>query len=510
MDRRRFVTSLGAGLTGTGLLAAARAAGEAVPGPVRQVRISTSGPARPFPHYWEAAVGSGRAILALRDSYRRDFHHVHQLTGMQAVRFHGIFHDEVGVYGVDAQQRPVYNFQYVDQIYDGLLELGLRPFVELSFMPQALASGPSTVFWYKGHVAPPKRVSDWTDMVAAYARHCIGRYGAAEVRRWKFEIWNEPNIDFWAGTREQYLDLYKSTALALKAVDRELQVGGPATAQAAWAPEFLDWCARNHAPVDFFSTHIYANDPQKAVFGREAGYSLEQTIPLALEKVRNQVQESPFPHLPVYVTEWNSTYMNDSAINDTAYNASYIAHVIDRCQGLVEGMSFWCGSDVFEEQGVVKEIFYGGYGLFAIHGIAKPSLHAFTLLHRLGHEQLTASGDAVIATRRPNGSLAILLWNLAPRDAQGRPTAGTPVTVQIEIDGGHGQHAAITRVDDQHGSAITAWKAMGSPRYPSREQIEQLRRAGELPSAEHRRLEAGQPITIEIAPHGVALLEVNA
>jgi len=475
----------------------------------RPIQIDARSPVRPFPHYWEASVGSGRAALALRADWREALHQVHRQTGMQAVRFHGIFNDDVGVYGLDPQGRAAYNFQYVDQIYDGLLDLGLRPFVELGFMPKALASGDKSVFWYKGNVTPPRDLHQWTGLVTAFARHCLGRYGATEVRRWKFEVWNEPNLDFWAGTQEQYFEFYRNTALALKAVDAHLQVGGPASAQAAWAPEFLSWCARHHAPVDFFSTHIYANDPQKAVFGRDAHYPLKETIPLALEKVRNQVQASPFPRLPVYITEWNSTYMNDSALNDTAFNASYIAHVIDRCSGLVEGMSIWCASDVFEEQGIVKEIFYGGYGLVGIHGIPKPSFHAFTLLHRLGHERLPAVGDSVIATRRPDDSLAVLVWNLVPRDAEGRPGAGQPLSLHLTIAGSQHQHLSLTRVDDGHGSARTAWQAMGSPQYPSREQIHELRRAGELSAAAHQRIDAGAPITLDLPPNGMALLELR-
>ena len=204
----------------------------------------------PFPHFWEQTFGSGRAILALRDSYRQDLQAVHDITGFQSVRFHGILMDEVGVYDPDRQIKnpglaaqaaddaSVYNFSYVDQIYDGLLAERVRPFVELSFMPRKMASDPAALhaFWYKPNVSPPKDYALWDKMIRAFAQHLIERYGLDEVATWKFEVWNEPNIDFWVGNPRQptYFELYDHTARALKSVSPRLQIGGPATAQAAW------------------------------------------------------------------------------------------------------------------------------------------------------------------------------------------------------------------------------------------------------------------------------------
>src|SRR5690348_5375669 len=164
------------------------------------VVIDLNASSHPFPHFWEKMFGSGRAILALRDDYRRDLRAVRQITGAQYVRFHHILGDEVGVYSEDGSGTPVYNFNYVDQIYDGLLDNGVRPFVELSFMPRALAASQTPhAFWYKPLPNPPKSYDAWAGLVHALTAHLVERYGLDEVSQWYFEVWNEPNIDFWTG-----------------------------------------------------------------------------------------------------------------------------------------------------------------------------------------------------------------------------------------------------------------------------------------------------------------------
>ena len=183
------------------------------------VEVDASAPAHPFPHYWERMFGSGRAILSLRDDYRRDLREVKQATGFDYIRFHAIFDDEVGVYEEDSAGKPIYNFSYVDQIYDGLLEMGVRPFVELSFMPKKLAAQQILhSFWYAPNVSPPKDWNKWADLVSHFAQHLVDRYGIGEVSQWYFEVWNEPNLDFWCGSPKEatYDQLYDTTARALR------------------------------------------------------------------------------------------------------------------------------------------------------------------------------------------------------------------------------------------------------------------------------------------------------
>ena len=277
------------------------------------MEIDAKAPSHPFPHYWERMFGSGRAILSLRDSYRRDLREVKQATGFEYVRFHAIFHDEVGLYDEDASGNPVYNFSYVDQIYDGLLQNGVRPYVELSFMPSKLASQQTLQsFWYHPVISPPKDQSRWGDLITRFAQHLVERYGIDEVSQWYFEVWNEPNIDFWAGDpKEQtYYALYDTTARALKSVNPRLRVGGPSTAQAAWVDRFIRHSVENQIPLDFVSTHVYGNDSAKDVLGTDANVSRTQMVCRAAAKVHDQVKASSRPDLPVIFSEYNASYKN--------------------------------------------------------------------------------------------------------------------------------------------------------------------------------------------------------
>src|SRR5579862_2154025 len=369
--------------------------------PQERVEIDANAPTTAFPHFWEEMFGSGRAILTLRESYRDDVRAVKQVADFKYVRFHAILHDELGVYNEDEHGEPVYNFAYVDQVYDGLLKLGVRPFVEISFMPKKLAFNPDALhpFWYKQNVSPPKSMERWDDLMTHFAQHLVDRYGIDEVAQWYFEVWNEPNIDFWNGIpREQsYFDLYAHTARALKAVSPRLRVGGPATAAAQWVDEFLKYAADNHVPVDFVSSHGYADDTVENLFGTNEDISMDDRVCRAIAKVRKQIQESAMPKLPLFWTEWNVQGENES--RDTAFVGTGLANTIRECDGVVDMMSFWTFSDVFEEGGPIAKPFEGEFGLRAKGGINKPSYYDFALLHQLGEERIANAAANVLVTR---------------------------------------------------------------------------------------------------------------
>src|SRR5271170_7638391 len=261
--------------------------------PSETVSIDAKAPATAFPHFWEKMFGSGRAELAMRDSYLRDLREVKQITGFRYVRFHAILQDELGVYDEDAEGKPIYNFSYVDQIYDGLLANGVKPFVEISFMPKKLALRPQDLhaFWYKQVVSPPKDYAKWDALISAFARHLVERYGIEVVSAWYFEVWNEPNIDFWTGrpAQQTYFELYDHTARALKAVNPKLRVGGPATAQASWVDAMIAHATQNNVPLDFVSTHVYGNDTSKDVFGDDRPIPPHQMVCAAVKKVHERI-----------------------------------------------------------------------------------------------------------------------------------------------------------------------------------------------------------------------------
>jgi xylan 1,4-beta-xylosidase len=324
------------------------------------IAVDASAPAHAFPHFWEQMFGSGRAILALRESYRDDLRTVKQITETKYIRFHAIFHDELGVYDENPQGEPIYNFSYVDQIYDGLLANGVKPFVELSFMPKKLASKEMLqAFWYKPNIAPPKDWNKWESLITQFCKHLVDRYGIDEVSQWYFEVWNEPNIDFWGGDPKQptYWELYDHTARAVKAVNARLRIGGPATAQAAWVDAFIAHCDSEHVPVDFVSTHVYANDKAQDVFGTNEEIPRRDMVCRAVKKVHEQIKASTMPSLPLIWSEFNASYFNEPAVTDTSFMGPWLANTIRQCSGLVDLMSYWTFSDVFEEQGVVKTPF---------------------------------------------------------------------------------------------------------------------------------------------------------
>jgi xylan 1,4-beta-xylosidase len=468
--------------------------------------IDATAASHPFPHFWEKMFGSGRAVLSLRDSYRHDLRTVKQATDFQYVRFHGIFNDEVGVYDVDGQGQPVYNFSYVDQIYDGLLANGVRPFVEISFMPNKLA-GKNILhsFWYRPNISPPKDWTSWNGLIVAFTQHLVDRYGIDEVAQWYFEVWNEPNLDFWAGEPKQpsYWDLYDHTALAVKTVSSRLRVGGPATAQAAWVEAFIRHCTEKNIPVDFASTHVYANDPTEDVFGSPAEVSRDRLVCRAVTKVHNQIKASSVPNLPLIWSEYNASYKNEPEVTDSIYMGAWLADTIRQCDGLVDSMSYWTFSDVFEEQGVVKTPFYGGYGLIAANGIPKPAFNAFTLLHKLGEERIQLDSESAILTRRKDGTLVLAVWNYAPPEQTGSAKA-----VSFHLKGTKATQALIWRVDGDHGDFHAAYEKMGVPRYPTQAQIQDLRRAAELPPPEAYRIRKSD-LTLTLPAHGLALIELK-
>jgi xylan 1,4-beta-xylosidase len=471
------------------------------------VTIDAHAAAMPFPHFWEDMFGSGRANLALRDSYRADLRKVKQITGFRYVRFHGIFDDENGVYSEDAQGNPVYNWSYVDQIYDGLLAEGVKPYVEISFMPKALAASLDYhSFWYKPITSPPKVYAKWDALITAFAQHLIERYGIDEVSTWYFEVWNEPNLDFWAGAPKEstYFELYDHTARALKAVSARIRVGGPATAQAAWVPDMIAHADQNNVPLDFVSTHVYGNDSAQDVFHDDRPIPPHGMVCLAVKKVHEEIEHSTRPQIPLIWSEFNASYMNEQPITDSIYMGPWMAQTISQCDGMVKMMSYWTFSDVFEEQGVVKKPFYGGYGLVAEDGIPKPAFDVFELLHRLGDERLPVAADDVLATRRKDGALEIAAWNLVEPGAN-----GSDKTITLELKGvAASAGAMIRRVDASHGDTLDAWKKMGSPKYPTREQIAELDKAAQLGAPEEKALEGGR-LEIELPPMGLAVVEIH-
>lgn len=503
-------------------------------GPQKEtIQIDADAATTPFPHFWEKTFGSGRAILSLRADYRANLRTVKKATNFESIRFHGILMDEVGLYDPDRytknpglaaekmQDSSIYNYSYIDQIYDGLLENGVKPYVEISFMPKKLAANPdqTQAFWYKPVVSPPKDYAQWDAMIQAFAAHLVERYGIEEVSTWKFEVWNEPNLDFWGGSPKQptYWELYDHTAKALKAVSPRLQVGGPATAQAAWVGDFLAHTKAQNVPVDFVSTHVYANDTADNVLHIKEDVSRQFMVWRAVKMVHDEITHSAYPHIPLIFSEYGASYANEPNVSDSPYMGPWLANTIRLCDGLTDTMAYWDFSDVFEEQGVVRSPFYGGFGLIAADSIPKPSLNAFAALHHLGEQRFKIASDSALATKTKDGSVVAAVWDYAPPTGTGSsytmPSLPTGASKLFDLHFSHVPSDAlveILRVDDDHGNVLKAFNAMGRPSGDlTREQIAQLRVAGAMATPEYVHLVAGT-LNVAVPQHGLAVLLVQS
>jgi len=438
---------------------------------------SFSEPATAFPHFWEHTVGSGHAPLALRADWQAHMRRCHNELGFEHVRFHALLSDEMGTL-ICQDQQLLYSFFNADQIIDFLLSIGMRPFVELSFMPETLASGHTTVFRYRANVTPPIDYEQWATLIRKLTAHWVERYGAAEVRTWLFEVWNEPNLEaFWTGPQEGYFKLYGHAVRAIKSVDASLQVGGPATANNQWIPDFLDYCRRNALSVDFVSTHHYPTD----AFGTPGADTVTQLEHAPRHGMSDQVAKARAEagDVPLYYTEWNISSNPRDELHDEPFAAAFITRIVMEARRLVQGYSFWTFSDIFAENYFPSVPFHGGFGLLNLHGIAKPAYRAFQLLHHSGTELSEVQGthatvDAWVI--RGDGAATILITNLAmPR----HPVHTELVNVRLS-DAPAPRTAWLERIDDDHANPRRLWQTMGEPEYLSALQVEQLETASAL------------------------------
>ncbi|WP_406070260.1 GH39 family glycosyl hydrolase [Micromonospora sp. NBC_01638] len=469
---------------------------------------------------WRHCVGTGRFELALRRDYQDSLALIQRDIGFRHIRGHGLLSDGVGVhrpYEHEGERRVHHSFTYVDQVVDAYLELGIRPFIELGFMPSGLASGDQTVFWWRGNVTPPRSFPEWADLVGATVAHLVDRYGLDEVRGWPIEVWNEPNlVPFWQGAdRDAYHRLYEVSAHAVKEVDASLQVGGPAISPGAdeWLVPFAEFVTDRQVPVDFVSRHAYTSGPAQHVpFGTHQTLTPAAELLTQFAAPRRHLAGTALAELPVHITEFNSSYRPDNPIHDTAFHAAYLAPVLAAGGDLVDSFSYWTFSDMFEEAGIPTALFHGGFGLLTHRQIKKPTYHLYAFMARLGDEVL-ARGDDHLVTRHVDGRIAVLAW--APVDVTGLSpvTDRHPLALLIPLGPPGTTSAFLLRssVSEEAGNAWAAWAEMGRPRSPRARQLDTLREAAE-PTRTHRALPvAGGRVEVDLtlSRHEVTLLELS-
>ena len=434
-------------------------------------------------------VGAGRANEALRRDFMEQLAATVRDCGFRYLRFHGLFHDDMGVYREDENGNPLYNWQYIDTLFDSLLEIGVRPFVELSFTPRAMASGDKTVFWWHGNVTPPAELSRWGGLVEAFVQHFVDRYGYDEVNEWFFEVWNEPDYPaFFSAGMAEYFAMYDAAARAVKSVSPLFRVGGPATSEGHWLPEFLAHCAEEDVPVDFVSTHTYGVEGALDEYGTNMQILLEDrdAIVKAVEKARREIDESPLPELPLYYTEWSASYSSRDNVHDSYVSAPFILYNLRRLAGTVEAMSYWTFTDIFEEGGPGPTPFHGGFGLRNLQGLKKPAYYAYEFLNALGSRELAcADPDAWIC--REEDDVQALVWNYTKPEQAGVPnqlyfTRDLPPqghdTVNLTLESMTPGSYLLTcrRVGYREGDVFDAYRDLGCPETLTRGQTAALER----------------------------------
>ncbi len=496
-----------------------------------EFRIEKNTPVIPHRKHWQFCVGSGHALLALRTDYTRQLKFIHDTLGIQRVRFHGIFDDDMRTFNDLSMMYPIpgseafeeYNFNACGVAYDNVLEAGMKPFVELSFMPSKLArkkegERQEGSFFYKPLIVPPEDEEAWKKYITAFARFLIHRYGIEEIRTWFFEVWNEPDLPvaFWNGTRDEYFRLYEITARALKDIDPALRVGGPATSNSKWVQSFLKYCREKDVPVDFVSTHQYAGDPLGGVESQgemddEGGFDLEAMIQ-GMQKAAAVMQTLEdksflngfrtimpdksettdiayglFPNnsaivrkqagdLPVYYTEWNESAAFSAWTNDTRKVAAYDVRAALETEGIVDGSSIWSFSDIFEELHPFPQEFHGGFGMLTQSGIPKPVYHALKMLSDAGDERLDLGPDATkgeigIAAFRKGSATQVLLFRQKMKNLD-LPKEKAVVCLECPATP---KSVTLRRVDEDHGNPLRLWQEMGSPLSLNRAEVECLK-----------------------------------
>lgn len=516
------------------------------------VNLAAARPETPLRRPWERLICAGRAHEGLREGWRNQLRRVQEEIGFDYIRFHGIFMDEMMVYTEDEDGAAVYNWRYVDDLFDFLLSVDIRPFVELAFMPAALSTDEKTIFWWRGRMSPPSSYDRWGDLVTEFVRHCVRRYGLHEVRSWYFEVWNEPNLKDWffSGDQADYFRLYEVSAAAVKAVDAGLRIGGPATSnfkngEAPWVRDFIGHCTDNGVPLDFVSVHPYPNTFPLTHGGgftecyREPGATSED-----LKWTRETLDAAGLEDVEVHVTEWNVSPNPRDLVHDTAFMAPFVIKNALESAEFTDSLGFWVFTDIFEETAAGVEPFHGGFGLINHHGIVKPAYHGFAFLSELGDYVLASEPGCIVTGNSPhqlNGEapadsftdIRILLYHyvhFTERFASGDRSAlrindryrvfeeAQPLDIDVMLESIGPTEAVEIVCSRKHGSAYDVWandremREAGSTPMPVDLRLDQeraLHSASEPRQFQWSSGESDMRFFRSLSPHEVRLIKVH-
>jgi xylan 1,4-beta-xylosidase len=497
--------------------------------------------------------------LSESEPIRIRVHHLHTSgDGTLALKW-----SSTNVYSEDANGNPVYDWTRIDAIMDELTRPGIEPFVQASFMPRDLSAQPdpytptltthglpSDDILSGGAYYPPKDYQKWQTFMETWVRHCVERYGRPAASSWLWELWNEPESPYFKGTVDDYCRLYDHFAAAVKAVIPDARVGAPHTTDPAWKQgdvfleRFLEHCrsgtnavtGQTGSPLDFIAYHakgLTRLDDQKRV-----EMDLRNHLRTIDTYSRVIARFPDFLHLPIYLGESDpegcagcpSTLDPQRDYRRTSQFASYTAASFMRKQDLVarhggnlHGAVSWAFT--FHDQP-----WFNGLRALTTNEVALPVLNAFKLFARLGRTRVESTSTGmlpteaiitnsvraeadvgVIATRTDAGALSILVWNY--HDVAGGFDEPTAVTLRVGgLTPDHDPAAAtITRVDEYHANAYTAWRQLGEPPSPTSQQVARLHEAATMkpaPLGASARGTRDAEFCFDLLRHSVALVEI--
>lgn len=424
-------------------------------------------------------VGTGRMGLAMQREYMDQLKVVQDICHFKHIRGHGLFCEDMSIYqpykDAAGVEHEAYCFTYLDRVMDDYKANGIKPFIELGFMPGQMASGTQTIFYWKGNTTPPADERKWVNLVKATLQHLVDRYGAEEVVTWPIEVWNEPNLPgFWENAdRPKYLRLYEITAPAVKEVLPGLRVGGPAVCGGPssfdWIRDFLTFCRDKKLPVDFLTRHAYmGNTPEHK--GRYLYHEMRTVADVydEMKTTREIIDSFPdYAGMEMHITEFNTSYNPFCPIHDTNLNAAYVAGLLGCLGDLAASYSYWTFGDVFEEQGVPAKPFHGGFGMLANQLIPKPTLWTFDFFNNLTGEPVYRD-DSCVILKHADGSFEGVIWNLCRESRE-------KMTVNINLPA-EGRYTLLTRtVDEVCCNPLKVWHEMGEPGSLTERQLAFLR-----------------------------------
>lgn len=472
--------------------------------------------------YFKKCITFGRAREGLRADFQEQMRELQNEIGFEYVRFHGLFHDDMAVYDEDENGNPILWFGYIDKLFDFLLSVNIKPFVELGFMPIKIATVPNTTFWWKANGCPPTDYDKWHYLVNETVKHLTNRYGIDEVKTWCFEVWNEPNLgSFFRGTKEEYFKLYTVSVEAVKSVCKDYRVGGPSTSGADFREElgylksFIDFCSNEKLPIDFFSAHPYPTCWALDGDGTEKmGYISKDICTEFIDNIKGIVDASSYPNAEIHLTEWNSSPSPRDLIHDTPFMAPFILYNLTQNFNKIDSLAFWTFTDVFEENGPGLIPFHGGFGLINADNIKKPAYWAYWLINKLGDDVVEISDNYIIT--KQDDALQIIIWNYCyytDEFAGGDRSKLTDITredvfnlkdITVNIPLNDEYNATVYTLNE-NTSAYHNWLKIGAPTYPTQKEIEILKEQSK-PIREEQTLSS---ISEALLPHEVKMFILN-